>query len=278
MLRALAATVQRARAHPCVESALGRSGRPGAGRARALESTMPGDASSRRSPTALDAAWRAAPRIVVAGSIFLLGDVMKQLALGRDTLRCVALVCCHATTCPPLRCCRDCLLRRSTRRASRRTRVRLRRRRARRRNGSARTISKLRRRRRTRAEGHASSTPTRSSIFVDQDRAIATRQRRLLTQGNNRIAADRADFNTKTAPRHLLQRQRHRDDPAAAAGADHAGRVRPAAVTRQPTPTSTSSARSSRRSAPRNTRSPTAASRPASSRRRAGTCTPTPSC
>jgi dihydrofolate synthase/folylpolyglutamate synthase len=27
---------------------------------------------------ALDAAWRASPRIVVAGSIFLLGDVMKQ--------------------------------------------------------------------------------------------------------------------------------------------------------------------------------------------------------
>ena len=34
-------------------------------------------------------------------------------------------------------------------------------------------------------------------IFVDQDRAIATGNV-LLTQGNNRIAADRADFNTKT--------------------------------------------------------------------------------
>jgi dihydrofolate synthase / folylpolyglutamate synthase len=30
---------------------------------------------------ALHVAWRAAPRIVVAGSIFLLGDVMRQLAL-----------------------------------------------------------------------------------------------------------------------------------------------------------------------------------------------------
>jgi folylpolyglutamate synthase/dihydropteroate synthase len=28
---------------------------------------------------ALDAAWRSSPRIVVAGSIFLLGDVMKEL-------------------------------------------------------------------------------------------------------------------------------------------------------------------------------------------------------
>jgi folylpolyglutamate synthase/dihydropteroate synthase len=28
---------------------------------------------------ALDMAWRAGPRIVVAGSIFLLGDVMKRL-------------------------------------------------------------------------------------------------------------------------------------------------------------------------------------------------------
>ena len=34
-------------------------------------------------------------------------------------------------------------------------------------------------------------------IFVDQDRAIATGNV-LLTQGSNRIAADRADFNTKT--------------------------------------------------------------------------------
>jgi len=29
---------------------------------------------------ALDAAWRSSPRIVVAGSIFLLGDVMKLTA------------------------------------------------------------------------------------------------------------------------------------------------------------------------------------------------------
>jgi folylpolyglutamate synthase/dihydropteroate synthase len=28
---------------------------------------------------ALDSAWRAGPRIVVAGSIFLLGDVMKRV-------------------------------------------------------------------------------------------------------------------------------------------------------------------------------------------------------
>jgi dihydrofolate synthase/folylpolyglutamate synthase len=32
-------------------------------------------------PAALDAAWRASPRIVVAGSIFLLGDVMTHLGL-----------------------------------------------------------------------------------------------------------------------------------------------------------------------------------------------------
>ena len=30
---------------------------------------------------ALDAAWRVAPQVVVAGSIFLLGDVMKHLGL-----------------------------------------------------------------------------------------------------------------------------------------------------------------------------------------------------
>jgi len=33
------------------------------------------------SMTALAAAWRMSPRIVVAGSIFLLGDVMRQLGL-----------------------------------------------------------------------------------------------------------------------------------------------------------------------------------------------------
>ena len=38
----------------------------------------------------------------------------------------------------------------------------------------------------------------------------------VLRQGNNRIAADRADFNTKTRLGTLLQRQRHRQRPAAA--------------------------------------------------------------
>jgi dihydrofolate synthase/folylpolyglutamate synthase len=32
-------------------------------------------------PRALDAGWRTSPRIVVAGSIFLLGDVLRQLGL-----------------------------------------------------------------------------------------------------------------------------------------------------------------------------------------------------
>jgi folylpolyglutamate synthase/dihydropteroate synthase len=32
-------------------------------------------------PAALDAAWRISPRIVVAGSIFLLGDVLRETHL-----------------------------------------------------------------------------------------------------------------------------------------------------------------------------------------------------
>ena len=43
--------------------------------------------SSRSLDEALDAAWRASPRIVVAGSIFLLGDVLKRGSAARDTLR-----------------------------------------------------------------------------------------------------------------------------------------------------------------------------------------------
>ena len=41
------------------------------------------------------------------------------------------------------------------------------------------------------------STPIRSSHFEDQDRAIAEGNV-VITQGANRIAADRAEFNTKT--------------------------------------------------------------------------------
>ena len=74
--------------------------------------------------------------------------------------------------------------------------------------------------------------------------------------------------------RHLLQRQRHRQHPAAAAR-----RPRPAvrrAAARRPGHRRLLLRRDGREDrARRNTRSPTAASRPASSRRRAGTCTPT---
>ena len=49
-------------------------------RAGARDRAGAADRRSRPSPIdALDAAWRASPRIVVAGSIFLLGDVMKEL-------------------------------------------------------------------------------------------------------------------------------------------------------------------------------------------------------
>ena len=46
--------------------------------ARAIAPTLP-IAIEPISTTALAAAWRASPRIVVAGSIFLLGDVMKRV-------------------------------------------------------------------------------------------------------------------------------------------------------------------------------------------------------
>jgi dihydrofolate synthase/folylpolyglutamate synthase len=47
-------------------------------RAREVAPTLP--IAIESSPTsALAAAWRQAPRIVVAGSIFLLGDIMKEI-------------------------------------------------------------------------------------------------------------------------------------------------------------------------------------------------------
>jgi len=49
-----------------------------AARARAIAPEL--DVAAEPSPhDALDAAWRLAPRIVVAGSIFLLGDVMRDM-------------------------------------------------------------------------------------------------------------------------------------------------------------------------------------------------------
>jgi dihydrofolate synthase/folylpolyglutamate synthase len=51
-----------------------------AAHARALAPLLP-VAVELSLPAALDAAWRSSPRIVVAGSIFLLGDVMQHLGL-----------------------------------------------------------------------------------------------------------------------------------------------------------------------------------------------------
>ncbi len=51
-----------------------------AARARVLAPALPIQVEPLL-PRALDAAWRISPRIVVAGSIFLLGDVMQQLGL-----------------------------------------------------------------------------------------------------------------------------------------------------------------------------------------------------
>ena len=49
-----------------------------AAQARAIAPALP-IAIEPELGAALDAAWRASPRIVVAGSIFLLGDVVKRL-------------------------------------------------------------------------------------------------------------------------------------------------------------------------------------------------------
>ena len=79
-----------------------------------------------------------------------------------------------------------------------------------------------RRRRRARAERHASSTPTRSSSSPIRT-APSRRGNVVFTQGDNRIAADRADFNTQDPAGHLLRRQRHRQYAAAAAAAQPGG-------------------------------------------------------
>jgi len=59
-----------------------RSADPGmlADSARTIAPALP-IAIEPSSADALAAAWRMSPRIVVAGSIFLLGDVMQQLGL-----------------------------------------------------------------------------------------------------------------------------------------------------------------------------------------------------
>ena len=111
-------------------------------------------------------------------------------------------------------------------------------------------------------------------FYSDENRFLATGNV-LFSQGANRIASDKADFNTMT---HLgtfynatgiatVQPPRQSPLPGAIAVPQLAGRKR----------TSISSATRSRSSGRRNTGSPTAGSPPACSRRRAGTCTPTPS-
>ena len=117
------------------------------------------------------------------------------------------------------------------------------------------------------------STPTTSMVFTDEDRAIATGNV-VLAQGNNRISADRADFNTETRLGTFYN----------ASGiatvqpptqAPRPGGVR-AAADRRPGHRRLFLRREDREDRRRrNTRSPTAASRPACSRRRAGICTPT---
>ena len=84
--------------------------------------------------------------------------------------------------------------------------------------GSARTRTRAADRPRgARRRATRSSTPTRSSSS-SQDRVIA-RGNVVLMQGNNRIAADRAEFNTKTHLGTFYRRERNGDHPAAAADA-----------------------------------------------------------
>ena len=75
MFRHAAARGRQSRGDARVERALGRAA--GAGRARARHRPGLPIAIEPSVEAALAAAWRQSPRIVVAGSIFLLGDVMK---------------------------------------------------------------------------------------------------------------------------------------------------------------------------------------------------------
>ena len=184
--------------HAGIEPALGRSGRARASAARALAPDLPSTIAD--SPLdALARAWRSSPRIVVAGSIFLLGDVHEGAAAARDTLRISPPLSPHATD-----------LSAAARRVARLRR--LHRAQPQRTGQHSPAIDRLvamhpgehRREalsavpaRSSSSRATRSSTRTRSSSSRTQDRAIATGNV-VVTQGNNRIAADRADFNTKT--------------------------------------------------------------------------------
>ena len=105
-------------------------------------------------------------------------------------------------------------------------------------------------------------------IFSDADRMRASGNV-VFVSSDNRISAERMEFNTQDAHRDVLHRLRHRQPRRTAASI--------AACSARRSPTPTSGVRRSRSSGPRRIASPTAGSRPACSRRRAGSWSPAPS-
>ena len=95
----------------------------------------------------------------------------------------------------------------------------------------------------------------------------------VFAQGDNRISADRAEFDTETRLGTFYNATGLRDRQAAEPQPPRPAAIAPPPVVGQETVVYFFGERS-RRSGRRNTGSPTAASRPACSRRRAGICTP----
>ena len=261
---------QRARRHPRVESALGRSRAISAAIARARSPRRCRSSSSRSSTTRSTRAWRAIAAHRRRRIDLPARRRAEGASVGRDTLR---------TRCSagPGRCvCSAGMPRapgvarsfRAAAAAARARRCRSRSRRSRSRKRRQRPPRRIERPEDWHFIGHVEMDQGGDTkIYADDVWTYYGRGPRVATgnvvfaQGNNRISAERAEFNTKTQLGTFYNACGHRDASSRRRSAPRPGGVVGAADDRPGNRSSISSARRSRRSARRNTRSPTAASR-----------------
>ena len=186
---------------------------------------------------ALDAAWRASPRIVVAGSIFLLGDVMKRarrVVIPFETPASVSgCRICSERVLVAARCVAAC--------ARARRRAHGRRRPAGRPTPPSATAAKARATRttgsfigarRAASRRRHEDLRRRGRVLHRREPRGRDRQRRLRAGRQPDLRPSAPSSTPKTRPRHLLQRDRHRD----ACSRRAAGRRAPAPSRRRRSP------------------------------------------